>query len=400
MDQKNPVLTVRFGLLCASSFLFSSSFNMLIPELPAYLTSLGGAEYKGLIISLFTLTAGISRPFSGKLTDTIGRVPVMAIGSLVCFVCGFLYPLLSSVAGFLLLRLFHGFSTGFKPTATAAYIADVIPRSRWGEALGIHGICFSTGMAIGPAIGGLITSYFSVDVLFYTSSAFALSSIVILMNMKETHPSRQKFRFSLLRLGKNEIIEPLVLKAALVTVIGYISYGAVLTLIPDWSQHLGIVNKGSFFVVFTLSSLIVRFVAGRVSDRRGRVMVLKMALFILALSLVLIGSATGIWSLMAGAFLYGIGTGLFSPASSAWTADLSHPEYRGRAMATMYIALEMGIGAGALIAGSFFADRFSRIPLIFYCTAGVTFLGLLYLVLLLKKPAVAGDESTGEGMEG
>ena len=68
---------------------------MLIPELPAYLSAMGGANYKGLIIALFTLTAGLSRPFSGKLTDTIGRVPVMAVGSLVCFVCGFLYPVLN-----------------------------------------------------------------------------------------------------------------------------------------------------------------------------------------------------------------------------------------------------------------------------------------------------------------
>ena len=94
------IYTLQFGLVCLSSFLFSASFNMLIPELPAYLTGLGGAEYKGLIIALFTLTAAISRPFSGKLTDTIGRVPVMAVGSLVCFLCGFLYPILTSVAGF------------------------------------------------------------------------------------------------------------------------------------------------------------------------------------------------------------------------------------------------------------------------------------------------------------
>jgi MFS family permease len=84
----------------------------------------------------------------------------MAIGSLVCVICSLLYPMLTTVAGFLLLRLFHGFSTGFKPTATAAYIADVIPVSRWGEAMGIHGLCFSTGLAIGPAIGGMITAHF------------------------------------------------------------------------------------------------------------------------------------------------------------------------------------------------------------------------------------------------
>jgi MFS family permease len=118
----------------------------------------------------------------------------MAIGSLVCVVCSLLYPLLTTVAGFLFLRLLHGFSTGFKPTATAAYIADVIPFSRWGEAMGIHGLCFSTGLAIGPALGGLITAYFPISVLFYCSSLFAFMSIINLLNMKETHPNKQRFR--------------------------------------------------------------------------------------------------------------------------------------------------------------------------------------------------------------
>jgi len=118
--KSQPLYTFQFALLCLSHVLFAGSFTMIIPELPDYLTQLGGAEYKGLIISLFTLTAGISRPFSGKLTDTVGRVPVMIVGALVCVVCSLFYPLLTSVAGFLLLRLLHGFSTGFKPTASTA----------------------------------------------------------------------------------------------------------------------------------------------------------------------------------------------------------------------------------------------------------------------------------------
>jgi MFS family permease len=145
------IFTVPFILLCLSSFLFFASFNMMIPELPAFLTGLGGAEYKGLIIALFTITAGISRPFSGKLTDTIGRVPVMALGSLVCFVCGFLYPMLQTVSAFLLLRLVHGFSTGFKPTGTSAYVADVVPADRRGEAMGWLGLSGTVGHGHCPA---------------------------------------------------------------------------------------------------------------------------------------------------------------------------------------------------------------------------------------------------------
>lgn len=359
---------------------------MLIPELPSYLSSMGGAEYKGFIIGLFTITAGISRPFSGKLTDTIGRVPVMAVGSLVCFVCGFLYPILTTVVGFLLLRLFHGFSTGFKPTATAAYIADIVPSHRWGEAMGIHGICFSTGMAIGPALGSFITGQYSINVLFYCSSMFALLSIVILMNLKETHPSKQKFHYSLLKISSTEIIDSRVLPAAIITFLGYISYGVILTLIPDWSEYLGTHNKGLFFVAFTLSSLLVRFIAGRFSDKHGRTTVLKVALMLLILALSLTAFAKSVAMLMVSAALYGIATGLFSPASSAWTIDLSHPEHRGKAVATMYIALEAGIGLGALLAGWLFHDVIAMIPLIFYGAAGVTALGLFYLLFLYKKP--------------
>jgi MFS family permease len=81
------IYTRPFWLLCVSSLLFFASFNMLIPELPSFLTSLGGAQHKGLIISLFTLTAMISRLFSGKLADKIGRVPAIIFGAVVCLLC-------------------------------------------------------------------------------------------------------------------------------------------------------------------------------------------------------------------------------------------------------------------------------------------------------------------------
>lgn len=353
---------------------------MLIPELPAYLSSLGGAEYKGLIIGLFTVTAGISRPFSGKLTDTIGRVPVMAVGSIVCFVCGFLYPVLTSISGFLFLRLLHGFSTGFKPTATAAYIADVIPVNRWGEAMGIHGLCFSTGMAIGPAIGSAITSSFSLNVLFYCSSVFALLSIVILMNLKETLPDKQKFHSGHLKIGRGEIIEKQALPAAVVTFLSYFGYGAIVTLIPDWSDHLGMGNKGLFFMTFTIASVSIRIIAGKVSDRYGRVKMLKLSLAILIVAMVMIGLANSPMALLAASVVYGVGSGILSPAVSAWTVDLSNPERRGKATATMYIALEAGIGLGALLAGWMFQDVFEMVPWIFYISAFTCLLGLIYLL--------------------
>jgi MFS family permease len=386
------IYNLHFALVCLSSLLFSASFNMLIPELPAYLSSMGGGEHKGLIIALFTLTAGISRPFSGRLTDTIGRVPVMAVGSIVCFVCGFLYPVLGTVSGFLFLRLLHGFSTGFKPTATAAYVADIIPRERWGEALGLHGICFSTGLAIGPFIGSTIRLYFSLNTLFYTSSFLALMSIIILMNMKETLKVKQKFSLSILKISRKDIIAVEVLPAAIVTLLSYVAYGAILTVIPDWSGHLGIMNKGLFFMVFTIASLLIRFGAGKVSDKYGRVSVIKAGLFLLVIALAVIGYEKTSIGLLAGGVIYGVATGILSPALNAWTVDMSHPQHRGKAMATMYISLEAGIGLGALISGWFYQDVIDMVPAILYATAVVTVLAIIYMMLRSDVPVKHNED--------
>ncbi|OJU73638.1 MAG: MFS transporter [Bacteroidetes bacterium 47-18] len=385
MSKGQPsIYTVQFVLLCMSSLLFSASFNMMIPELPAYLSSIGGAEYKGLIIALFTLTAGISRPFSGRLTDTIGRVPIMAVGSVVCFICGFLYPVLSSVAGFLLLRLVHGFSTGFKPTATAAYIADLIPKERWGEALGFHGLCFSIGQAVGPALGSWVAGSYSINMMFYVSSAFALLSMLILMHMKETLPQKQAFRFGLLRLGRNDIVDWNVLPAALIVLLSYLSYGALLTLIPDWTHHIGISNKGFFFIVFTLSSILVRMVAGRLSDKYGRIKVINTGLTGLAIAMMCIAFSKTMAGLTISSALFGLSMGILGPALNAWTIDLSHPDHRGKAMATMYIALEIGIGGGALCAGWLYQDVISHIPKVFIITGIIAVIALMYMLVRVK----------------
>jgi MFS family permease len=378
-EQYGSIYNTSFFLLCLSTLLFSASFNMIIPELPNYLTSLGGAEHKGLIIALFTLTAGISRPFSGKLTDKWGRVPVMAIGSIVCVICGFLYPILSNLSGFFLLRLIHGFSTGFKPTATSAYIADIIPSNRWGEALGMHGLCYSLGSAIGPALGGYVAQAYGLDAMFHSSSAFAFLSIIIVFNMKETLKTKSKFHVSMLAITKKDIFEIKVLPAAIVMLLCYSSSGVILTLIPDWSENLGIANKGLFFTVYTIASVAIRLLSRKAADKHGRTIVMRIGVIIMTISLVILGFGESTNYLILGAAVFGVGSGILSPALNAWTIDLSDPNHRGRAMATMYIALEIGIGFGALFAGYIYHDIINRIPQILYGNAIVVFLALLYI---------------------
>jgi MFS family permease len=391
MQSSTPsIFSLQYILLCLSSFLFFASFNMLIAELPDYLTSLGGEDYKGLIISLFTVTAGLSRPFSGRLTDRIGRVPVMAFGSLVCFVCGFFYPLVTTVYPFLLLRLVHGFSTGFKPTGTAAYIADIVPIFKRGEAMGYHGLIGSLGMAFGPAMGSFIAQTFNINVLFHTSSVFALLSIAILLNMKETLPleKKEKMSWQALNVTKNDMFDPKILPVAIVIFFTAFSFGGIATLSPDLSKSIGLENKGFYFLVYTVASLVVRIVAGRWSDKNGRVKVLQIGSGFIAVGLVFTAFATNLPIFVVAAFLYGIGMGILSPISQAWTIDLADDNNRGRAVATMYISLEIGIGLGAVLTAWIYGNDVNRLPYAFLLAAAFAVVALIYLIVYQRKQAL------------
>jgi MFS family permease len=375
----------QFWFLCISSVLFFASFNMLIPELPDFLSNLGGADYKGFIISLFTLTAMLSRPFSGKLTDRWGRKPVMLVGSVVCLICSFLYPVLTSVAGFLLLRLVHGFSTGFSPTGVAAYITDTIPSNKRGEAMGWIGTAGAVGMAGGPAIGGAVANNFGISVMFYVSSLFAFLSIVIMMQVRETLKEKKKVALDVLKVSRKDIFEPSVFAPALVMLLTAYSYGTAFTLLPDFGSAMGIKNKGLLFTFLTVSSLVIRLVAGKASDRYGRVAVLKLSIPLMLVAMLTFGLANNAMLLIIGAILYGLAQGSTSPTLLAWATDLCDEEHRGRGIASFYIFMEMGIGLGALVSSFIYGNDTRHFFITFSVCAALCGVALLFLVMRKKR---------------
>lgn len=352
---------------------------MLIPELPAYLANLGGGEFKGLIISLFTMTALISRPFSGKLSDRIGRVPVIMFGSIVCLVCSLIYPVTTTVGGFLLLRFVHGFSTGFTPTGQTAYLSDIIPSHRRGEAMGMLGTAGTLGMAGGPAIGGMIANNFGLDMMFYCSSMFALISVVILISIKETLQSKHNFHPRVLKVTTTDLFEPRVVVPCVVMVLCAYAYGAMFTIMPDLGEYMGIRNKGLLFTYLTVASLLVRLIGGKASDRWGRKPVLRVSSAMIVISMLVVGLADSKLALIAGVVLYGLAQGSTSPTLLAWATDLSVEEFRGRGIASLYMSMELGIGIGAFASGFIYGNNPDNFFITFCVCSTLAAFAFLYL---------------------
>jgi MFS family permease len=269
-------------------------------------------------------------------------------------------------------------------------VADIVPSTRRAEAMGMVGLFSTIGMALGPAIGGFITPLWGITIMFQVSAVFALLSVVILAGgMKETLQHKQPFSFSALKISKNELFEPLVLPPVIITFLTYLSYGVLFTIIPDFSAHLGIQNKGLFYLFFTASSIGIRLLAGKVSDKYGRLPVLKIASLMMGFSVFMLAITSTPVMLFTAAVLYGISVGLNSPAITAWTVDLGNPLYKGRALASMYIAMEAGIGLGAYLSVFIYHNNAAHFPLTFYCTAAATLLASVYLMFFYNHRQVA-----------
>ena len=370
----------NFWIVCFAMFFFMTGFNLIMPELNHFITNLGGENHKGLIILLFSISAGLSRPFSGKIADIVGRKWVMYAGVICSFIVCLSYSFVDSITFFLLLRFIHGFSAGFAPTGATALLTDVIPDNARGNAMGIWGTFISLGIGVGQSLGSWIYQLFGFDALFMSAAIITCISFVMIAIAKETLVHREKMNVRHLRIIWSDVFEPNVLPAAFVMYLTAICSGIIFVVTPDISGMLHIENKGFFFGFYVISTILIRLLTSSVSDRIGRPQTLIIGVSILIVSMVLIATVQSTNTYIIAAIVFGLATGISSPTLFAWTADLSHKDRRGVGAGTLFLALEFGIISGSIIT-LFVYDNTPKGA--FYAFMLGAFCALLALVLLI-----------------
>lgn len=371
--------------------MFMASFGMLLPELPGYLEGLGAGHLIGWIVALFTVGAFLSRFVSGRLADLAGRKPVMLFGTAVATCSGFAYVAVGqldnvafAVSGFLVVRLLHGMSTGFRPTGTSAFLTDLVPVQRRGEALGYLGVAGNAGMALGPALGSWLAVDFGYDAMFLASSVLGILSYLMTQRLPETLPNPRPVEWADLNVFQGGTLEPAAWPASLFLLPVAIAFGTFLTVTPDLVEGLGFVYKGSFNTVVVVASIGMRLVAGKASDRYGRPQLLLVGAVLLTLGMALFSWSTSVPMLLAAGVVYGMSVGINMPAIFAWTIDLAPEGKAATALGTMLMALEVGIGVGAFVSGTWYASSPTVLLSLYAGCAGCGVVGALFLVWWMR----------------
>jgi len=256
-----------------------------------------------------------------------------------------------------------------------------VPADRRGEGMGILSFFGMMGMGLGNYIGGEIALKYHINTLFYSSAIVALLSVIVLIGLKETVPNKQKFSLSLLKIKMEDIYEPTVIMPSIVMLLVTFSFGTALTLAPDLSKFHGVDNKGVFFTYFVAASLVSRILGGKLSDVFGRKIIVQIAMLIVGVGCLIIGLSGSPYEFFVGGLVFGAGYGMSSPALFAWAADLSPEKNRGRGFSTLFMALEVGIGLGALLAGQLYGGNSNNFIFSFGAAGLLAFGAFIYLVI-------------------
>ena len=348
MQPPERLLTPAFALLWVATFCVFFSFYLVLPALPVYAVRLGIREAGvGVVIGVFALASMIWKPWAGWIIDWRGRRPILRIGSVLFALANLAYPWTRSAASLFLVRVVHGTGMGLFPTAGAAAITDLAPAGRRGEAMGLFGLAPNLALALGPVLGGVIEARAGFTGLCLVALGLAVLGTGLTLGVPETGRAAPRPPFRVQNLLVHQAFYP-----AVITCLLFLHYGALMGFLPLLAHARGAESPGWFFTLMAVALLTVRTKAGQVSDRFGRPAVITPGLVMVAISLAVLAVAWAPWAIYGAGLLFGLGFGSAQPALMAWVTDHVPPNDHGRALATFYMAWELGIGGGQVLFGA------------------------------------------------
>ena len=346
----------------AANFSLFFAFYVLTPLLPLYLSEHFGAtkDVIGLVLSGYTITALLLRPFSGYFVDSFPRKTVLMIsfGLFAIFFAGYLAA--STLLLFLIVRTLHGGPFGALTVANSTVAIDVLPSSRRTEGIGYYGLSNNLSMAIAPTVGVFVYKYtHSFELLFWIALIVAVCGwtvdATVKLPEKEIVRNRQKLswdRFFLVRgwlIGLNMVA------------FGF-SFGVLSNYLAIYGKEvMGITGgTGTYFMLCSIGLILSRLQGGkalrkgRLTHNAGEGMVISLIGYTLFIVMPTLMPAHQ-WAIMVGyygsALLVGLGNGHMWPAFQNMTINVATNSQRGTANSTILISWDIGMGLGILVGG-------------------------------------------------
>ncbi len=338
-------------------------FGIVIPLLPLYAERYHPAAWVfGLLMAAYSAMQFLFAPLLGRLSDRVGRRPVLLI-SLAGSVAGYL--LFAAANSMLLLfasRLIAGLAGANIATAQAV-IADITPRKDRARGMGLIGAAFGLGFIAGPALaGGLVhlgSAAPGLGAAVFSLAAFVMAAAFLPESLpKEQRGRRAASRWGVARLAdawrRKELLPLLAVGFAVVT--GFSAFEVTFAQYLHNRYGLTEAHVAFLFVYIGLLAAVVQGgLVGRLARRFGEGTLAMGGLGCTALGLLLISGETRLWALMATLPFLAFGQGVTMPSLSALVShsagEASQGEVLGAYQGISSLARVVGPFAGEMVLG-------------------------------------------------
>lgn len=374
-----PALAAALGVFGATLLGFFA-VGVVLPVLPRYVKGpIGAGDVAvGVVVGAFAFTAVVGRPIGGRLADSRGRRKVMVVGLLVTAAAGVLYLLPAGVGGLVFARLVLGIGDGWVFTAGAAWIVDLAPENRRGQAIGMFGLAVWGGLAAGPVLGEAVLSLGGYDAVFAFAAVSPLVGAALAWRVPDAHAPAPAHEY-----GRAPLLPRPVIAPGLALALANVGYGTmsgfVVLMLAD--RHLG--GGAGVFTAFACSVVLTRLVAGHLPDRLGPRVTAAAAGSAEAAGLALLAAAHSTGVAVAGAVVMGMGFSLLFPSLALIVVGRVGDARRGTALGAFTAFFDVGVGVGAPLAGAIAA--LAGYAAAFWTAAGAAALGTALGVVATRR---------------
>jgi MFS family permease len=328
--------------LCAMA-LTEISRTMAMVQIPIFLRELGATiQQIGFFFTISLIFPLLLRVFGGWLSDSIGRLRTLTLGSFAGMISFLAYSLAPSWQLAILAPALLAITSALVFPSYKAYIADQTSEDIQGRVFGLTEAVISLAWIFGPPIGGLVAHQFGYRPMFAISTiTFTLATIIFFVmyrtspgysREKTARPSLENLRASLGQMLLLMVSGGLVTWILIVDGVRDVAFKMSFDLMPIYLREIGGITKqeigvldGMFGVALTLTALPAGWLVDKTSERLG----ITFGLIVMIASRLVFAIASAFWGFAFSWILLGIGGGLLDPAGSALIAKGVPRKVRG-----------------------------------------------------------------------
>ena len=393
----------RLGVIFLTILIDLIGFGIVLPILPFYAQRFGAAGLGyGAIVGVFSLMQFVATALLGKLSDRVGRRPIILATTLINAAGYVLFAFAGSYAVLFLSRVVSGFAGG-NISAAQAYVADITSPAERSRGMGVVGAAFGIGFTLGPAIGGFAAHYGGATAPGLVAVGLSLANFVsayFILPESLGHEHRVKRPlFDLAHLGDaiaRPRLQPLL---ALWTLVPFAFAGYTVALPLHAGTAFGW-RERELAILFTIIGLtaatVQGYLFGKIVRRTGERALVIVGTFGMALSIGVIPWLANSGALYAWTFVLAFANSIFAPAATGLVSVYADPREQGAVLGAAQAIGALGRMAGPPAIGVVY-DAMSGAAAFLVAGAVMSLAGLVSLRLEAVSHAVATAPAQGDG---